>query len=111
MIVMSRQRDESIMIGDAIEVVIVDIRGDKTRLGITSPKNIPVHRREIYDAIQREKGEVEKRPFKNKDLVWLVNETNQLVAKNPSIINSDYERDDKILYNDYMREIGKKKVY
>ena len=55
MLVLSRQRDESIMIGDNVEVIIVDVRGDKVRLGITAPKNIPVHRREIYDAIQREK--------------------------------------------------------
>ncbi len=57
MLVLSRQRDESIMIGDDVEIIIVDVRGDKVRLGITAPKNIPVHRREIYDAIQREKGE------------------------------------------------------
>lgn len=57
MLVMSRQRDESIMIGDEVEITIVDVRGDKVRLGITAPKNIPVHRREIYDAIQREKGD------------------------------------------------------
>jgi len=57
MIVMSRQRDESIMIGDDVEIIIVDVRGDKVRLGITAPKSIPVHRREIYDAIQREKAE------------------------------------------------------
>ena len=56
MLVLSRQRDESIMIGDEVEITIVDVRGDKVRLGITAPKNIPVHRREIYDAIQREKG-------------------------------------------------------
>ena len=55
MLVLSRQRDESIMIGDEVEITIVDVRGDKVRLGITAPKNIPVHRREIYDAIQREK--------------------------------------------------------
>ena len=55
MLVLSRQRDESIMIGDDVEIIIVDVRGDKVRLGITAPKNIPVHRREIYDAIQREK--------------------------------------------------------
>jgi len=55
MLVLSRQRDESIMIGDDIEITIVDIRGDKVRLGITAPKSIPVHRREIYDAIQRDK--------------------------------------------------------
>jgi len=57
MLVLSRQRDESIMIGDDVEITIVDVRGDKVRLGITAPKNIPVHRREIYDAIQREKAQ------------------------------------------------------
>ena len=56
MLVLSRQRDESIMIGDDVEITIVDVRGDKVRLGITAPKRIPVHRREIYDAIQREKA-------------------------------------------------------
>jgi carbon storage regulator len=56
MLVLSRQRDESIMIGDNVEIVIVDIRGDKVRLGITAPKEIPVHRKEIYLAIQREKA-------------------------------------------------------
>jgi len=55
MLVLSRQRDESIMIGDDVEIIIVDVRGDKVRLGITAPRCIPVHRREIYDAIQREK--------------------------------------------------------
>ena len=53
MLVLSRQRDESIMIGDDVEIIIVDVRGDKVRLGITAPKCIPVHRREIYDAIRR----------------------------------------------------------
>jgi len=57
MLVLSRQRDESIMIGDDVEIIIVDVRGDKVRLGITAPKSIAVHRREIYDAIQREKSE------------------------------------------------------
>ncbi len=57
MLVLSRQRDESIMIGDNVEITIVDVRGDKVRLGITAPKEIPVHRREIYDAIQREKAD------------------------------------------------------
>ena len=57
MLVLSRQRDESIMIGDDVEITIVDVRGDKVRLGITAPKSIPVHRREIDDAIQREKAQ------------------------------------------------------
>jgi carbon storage regulator len=55
MLVLSRKRDESIMIGDEVEITIVDVRGDKVRLGITAPKSIPVHRREVYDSIQREK--------------------------------------------------------
>lgn len=54
MLVLSRQRDESIIIGDTIVVTIVDIRGDKVRLGIDAPTEIPVHRREVYEAIQRE---------------------------------------------------------
>jgi carbon storage regulator len=54
MLVLARQRDETIMIGDDIEVTVVDIRGDKVRLGITAPKEISVHRKEVYDAIRRE---------------------------------------------------------
>ncbi len=54
MLVLSRHRDESIMIGDDVVVTIVDIRGDKVRLGIDAPTDIPVHRQEVYDAIQRE---------------------------------------------------------
>ena len=57
MLVLSRQKDESIIIGDDVEITIVDVRGDKVRLGITAPKHISVHRREVYDAIQREKKE------------------------------------------------------
>ncbi len=57
MLVLSRQKDESIIIGDDVEIIIVDVRGDKVRLGITAPKNISVHRREVYEAIQREKKE------------------------------------------------------
>lgn len=56
MLVLSRQRDESIMIGDKVVVTIVDIRGDKVRLGIQAPAEIPVHRQEVYEAIQRENG-------------------------------------------------------
>jgi carbon storage regulator len=54
MLVLSRQRDETIVIGDDIEITVVDIRGDKVRLGITAPKEISVHRKEVYDAIRRE---------------------------------------------------------
>lgn len=54
MLVLSRQRDETIMIGDDIEITVVDIRGDKVRLGINAPKEVSVHRKEVYDAIRRE---------------------------------------------------------
>ena len=60
MLVLSRQRDETIMIGDDIEVTVVDIRGDKVRLGINAPKEISVHRKEVYDAIRRENREAAK---------------------------------------------------
>lgn len=54
MLVLSRQRDETIMIGDDIEITVVDIRGDKVRVGITAPARIAVHRKEVYDAIKAE---------------------------------------------------------
>lgn len=54
MLVLSRHRDESIIIGDDIVITVVDIRGDKVRLGIAAPIEISVHRQEVYEAIQRE---------------------------------------------------------
>ncbi len=54
MLVLSRQKDQTIMIGDNIEITVVDIRGDKVRLGISAPAAIPVHRKEVYDAIKLE---------------------------------------------------------
>jgi len=54
MLVLSRQRDETIMIGDDIEITVVDIRGDKVRLGINAPTRIAVHRKEVYEAIRKE---------------------------------------------------------
>ena len=54
MLVLSRQRDETIMVGDDVQVTVVDIRGDKVSLGITAPKEISVQRKEVYDAIRRE---------------------------------------------------------
>ena len=64
MLVLSRQKDESIMVGDNVEITIVDVRGDKVRLGITAPREIPVHRKEVFEAIKRE--EAEKLALKNK---------------------------------------------
>lgn len=57
MLVVSRHRDESIVIGDSIVITIVDIRGDKVRIGIQAPGDVPVHRKEIYDAIVRHSAE------------------------------------------------------
>ncbi len=54
MLVLSRQRDQSIIIGDDVVITIVDVRGDKVKLGIQAPKEISVHRQEVYEAIQRE---------------------------------------------------------
>ena len=54
MLVLSRQRDETIMIGDDIEITVVDIRGEKVRLGINAPAHVAVHRKEVYEAIKRE---------------------------------------------------------
>jgi cytosine deaminase len=60
MLVLARQRDETIIIGDEVEVTVVDIRGDKVRLGINAPRTVSVHRKEIYDAIRRENREAAK---------------------------------------------------
>lgn len=54
MLVLARQRDQTVMIGDDIEVTVVDIRGDKVRLGVNAPRTVSVHRKEVYDAIRRE---------------------------------------------------------
>lgn len=55
MLVLTRLKNESIMIGDDVEITIVDVRDKKVRLGIEAPKEVPVHRREIYEDIQRGK--------------------------------------------------------
>ena len=55
MLVLSRYRDESIIIGDDVVITVVDVRGDRVRLGIQAPAHVSVHRREIYEAIAKEK--------------------------------------------------------
>lgn len=55
MLVLSRKKNESIVINDNINIVVVEIRGDKVRLGIEAPKEVPVHRREVYEAIMRDR--------------------------------------------------------
>ncbi len=59
MLVLSRKKDESIVINDSIIVTVVEIRRDKVRLGFEAPKDVPIHRREVYEAIKRvEQGEI-----------------------------------------------------
>ena len=60
MLVLSRRRDESIMIGEEISIKIVDVRGDKVRLGIDAPSSISVHREEVFQAIQNEQTPEER---------------------------------------------------
>lgn len=62
MLVLSRKRDESIIIDGSIVVTVVDIRGDKVRLGIEAPKDVSVHRQEVYEAIQRENARNQSSP-------------------------------------------------
>ena len=57
MLVLSRKKNESIVINDDITIVVVEIRGDKVRLGVEAPREVPVHRREVYDAIKRSEQE------------------------------------------------------
>jgi carbon storage regulator len=58
MLVLSRKKNESIIINDEITIVVVEIRGDKVRLGVEAPKAVPVHRREVWELIRRgENGE------------------------------------------------------
>ena len=57
MLILSRYKDESIFIGGDVEVKIIDVRGDKVRLGINAPKHIPVHRKEIQEVINNQRKE------------------------------------------------------
>ena len=60
MLVLARQRDQTVIIGDDIEVTVVDVRGDKVRLGINAPKHVSVHRKEVYEAIRKENREASR---------------------------------------------------
>jgi carbon storage regulator len=59
MLVLSRKKNESIVINNDIRIVVVEIRGDKVRLGVEAPREVPVHRREVYEAIQRTKDGID----------------------------------------------------
>ena len=66
MLVLSRKKDEKIIIGDKITVMVIEIRGDKVRLGIDAPKEVTVHREEVYEAIKREHDHEKNLPADNK---------------------------------------------
>ena len=59
MLVLTRKKNESIVIRDDIVIMVVEIRGDKVRLGFDAPKDVPIHRQEVYEAIKRENEQVE----------------------------------------------------
>lgn len=67
MLVLSRKKNESIIINDDITIVVVEIRGDKVRLGVEAPKEIPVHRREVFDAIHRKEATADDKAAKKAD--------------------------------------------
>ncbi|GIX01700.1 MAG: carbon storage regulator CsrA [Thermogutta sp.] len=62
MLVLSRKKNESIIIDDQIVIMVVDIRGDRVRLGIEAPKHVTVHRREVYEMIQADKKRTQETP-------------------------------------------------
>jgi carbon storage regulator len=62
MLVLSRKQDEKIIIGDSITLMVISIQGDKVRLGIEAPKHVSIHREEVYQAIQRERGSSDQLP-------------------------------------------------
>lgn len=102
MLVLSRQRDETIMIGDDVQITVVDVRGDKVRLGITAPRHIQVHRKEVYDAIKRENQQAAKlRPRDVTDVIDHDAEKNRSetvsrdVVKNKSGTQSRDAKDEK----------------
>ena len=64
MLVLSRRKDETIMIGDDIEITVVEIKGDTVRIGISAPQSVSVHRKEIYEAIQKENQEAARQQAK-----------------------------------------------
>ena len=76
MLVLSRKKDESIVINNDITIVVVEIRGDKVRLGVEAPKEVPVHRREVFEAIARRGDKTEQQAIGS----WAVARTGSMLA-------------------------------
>jgi carbon storage regulator len=72
MLVLSRHRDETLCIGDTVKITVVDIRGDKVRLGIDAPNCVPVHRLEVYNAIKREHGSLPEKSGRPKEIDLII---------------------------------------
>ncbi|MCG3197887.1 MAG: carbon storage regulator CsrA [Candidatus Omnitrophica bacterium] len=60
MLVLSRKKDEVIVVGDDIEITVVDIRGDQVKIGVSAPRSVSIHRKEVFDAIRNENREAAK---------------------------------------------------
>lgn len=71
MLVLSRKRDESIIIGDDVVITVVDIKGEQVKIGVTAPKTVSIHRKEVYEAIQEENKAASK--TKGQNLSGLIN--------------------------------------
>ncbi len=65
MLVLSRKRDESIIIGDDVVVTVVDVKGEQVKIGVSAPKTVSIHRKEVYEAIQEENKAAAKTPMQN----------------------------------------------
>lgn len=65
MLVLSRKRDESIIIGDDVVITVVDVKGEQVKIGISAPKSVSIHRKEVYEAIQEENKAAAKTPMQN----------------------------------------------
>ncbi len=103
MLVLSRQRDQTIMIGDDVEITVVDIRGDKVRLGINAPRHIQVHRKEVYDAIKRENEQAAK--LTPRDVSDVVGRDTDKLGSGKKPAGTDKGKPDKVVDNG--KEINK----
>jgi len=115
MLVLSRQKDQTIIIGDDVEVTIVDIRGDKVRLGINAPRSVTVHRKEVYDAVQREHNasqshstQTDEPPAANDPfLAMAIEEAQKGLAEGGLPIGSVLVRDGQVIGRGHNRRVQK----
>jgi creatinine deaminase len=122
MLVLSRQKDQSIMIGDEIEITIVDLRGDKVRLGINAPRTVSVHRKEVYNIVKREgnhpkseggngaspaAGSIVETPKPDGFLREAIEEARRGLAEGGLPIGSVLVRDGKIIGRGHNRRVQK----